>query len=97
VSYCFDGEGQVRSLASLFVEGFDYKGVIHKAFETALQRYDATSLPSFDDLWEDLQFIVGTTGLNLRTRPVAQGSYDQPISFWVTFEEFGCLNMTLFR
>ena len=94
-SYCFDGDGQERSLASLFVAGFDYQGVIKKALAEATSRQGIwyKESPSVEELWDDLQFSLDTTYLRFYTRPVD----NEPIIFSVSFSQLGCHNMTVFR
>jgi hypothetical protein len=96
-SYCFDGEGQERSLGSLFVPGFDYKSAILRYYEKELESYTwVKDTPTPEEFWQDIQFVLDTSFLRFQTRPVDWDGHYSPFTFGMPFEDLGCENMVIF-
>jgi len=97
-SICFDQDGRELALGDLFVAGFDYETSIRKALTDSMAQMSLRETYSVDTLMQTIQFSIGNSEIYIYTDPVkADATSSYPIYAMVTFREFGCENMTLFK
>ena len=96
---CFDQDGRELSLGDLFTSGYDYQKPIRKALQDSIdQMPHLNNKIDLDVLMKHLQFFMGNAEINFYTDPVAADANSRyPISGGVTFKDFGCENMTIFK
>jgi hypothetical protein len=95
---CFDKKGNQMTVEDLFVPGFDYQGKILEGLEKMLSQNPAMTLQDPAQLVEGIQFTIGLSEISFTTVPVRMedGSV-YPLNFFLTYEEIGCDNLTLFE
>ncbi|OEH86850.1 hypothetical protein BHU72_00870 [Desulfuribacillus stibiiarsenatis] len=97
-NYVFTHNGQRIELEDLFVEGYDYRGVMQKHMLQSINNYGMSINIDTVDL-EDISFTINDTHVSFATS--AYTTYQNevgmtPIHFSVSYEEFGFEFLKLF-
>jgi len=99
--YCIDEDGTVLTIRDLFVTAYKYEPVVRERLWQALRDHGLQGPIDpelIDELYEDLQFGLGASEVYFQTSPVR--FYEDsvyPLHFSISFKNFGCENMTIFR
>ncbi len=98
-TFCFDQDGKEVSLADVFIPGYDYQKLIRKVLQASIDQMPPVKTKTdIDTLMKHLKFFIGNAEINFYTDPIeADVNSRYPISGVVSFKDFGCENMTIFK
>jgi hypothetical protein len=95
---CFDADGKQLALKDLFIEGYDYKKLIMEGLKTALTQMPTPQSITAEELYQGLNFSISNSEITFTSMPI-QGdpTSTYPVFFTVSYEAFGCDNLTIFN
>ncbi|MEI8216390.1 MAG: RsiV family protein [Eubacteriales bacterium] len=97
-NYNYDKSGKLLALHDIFVPGYDYKSLVVNSMKAAIKQIPVIKTYDTDQLYNNLSFAIGISEISFSTIPMKTDPLSEsPVYFSVTYEEFGCDNMTIFN
>ncbi len=96
-NYCYDADGRLLAIEDIFVPGYDFEAVVRKGLKDAIEQYGREPDLSMDELYDSLTLSIGLSEISFMTVPAHFDEYSgYPVNFYLSFQDIGCDNLTLF-